>query len=175
MKKHSIVLPLLMLAVAFMTAGLGAQAFITKEAKKPFYLWGGLQLGIFTSGGYGESGLAILGYDFSAQFDRKIYGSIYHLEGSVPLGDNDAIDEFGFLVGLSSRTRKSFVGAAIGLGWVSGWLGRSVMQKEIGLPVNLEGLLILNRFMALGLRWHAFVWKHPYTGFSLAIQLGKMR
>jgi hypothetical protein len=175
MKKHSLVLPWLMLAIASMAAGLGAQAFITKETKKPFYFWGGLQLGIFSSGSYGESGLAILGYDFSVQFDHKIYGSIYHLEGSVPLGDNDAIDELGFMVGRSSRTRKSFVGAAIGLGWLSGWLGRSVMQKEIGLPISLEGLLILNRFMALGLRWHAFIWEHPYNGLSLAIQLGKMR
>jgi len=175
MKKHYLTWLLLLLVEVFTAAGLGAQAVVSQPAKKPFYAWGGLQTGIFDSGGYGEEGLVILGYDLTAQFGRKLYGSIYHLGGSAFLGDNDAIHESGCTVGFCSRTKKIFAGAAIGLGWASGWLGRSVMHQEIGLPVNLEGLLILNRFVALGLRWHAFIWKHPYTGFSLAIQLGKMR
>ncbi len=166
---------LALLLLLFAAASLGAQMSIPQPAKKPFYAWGGLQLGVFGSGGYGEDGLVVLGYDFSAQYGRNIYGSIYHLGGSAFLGDNDAIRESGCTIGLCSRTKKFFAGAAVGLGWASGWLGRSAMNNEIGLPLKLEGALIIGRYMALGLQLHAFIWRHPYSGISLSIQLGKMR
>lgn len=173
MKKHY--LAWLLLTQVFTAASLCGQTLVSRPAKKPFYAWGGLQMGIFGSGGYGESGLLVLGYSVTAQFGRNIFGSIYHLGGSAFLGDNDAIDESGCTVGLCSRTKKVFAGAAIGLGWTSGWLGPSTMNREIGLPLKLEGALIIGRFVALGLQLHAFLWKHPYSGMSLSVQLGKMR
>jgi hypothetical protein len=174
MKKRLLTVVLLMLVAACST-GLGAQEFIAPKTKKPFHAWCGLQIGVFGSGGYGEDGLVGFGYDFSAQFGRKLYGSLYRLGGSAFLGDNDAIDEFGFMVGRCSRTKRFFAGAATGLGWLSGWLGRSVMKKEIGLPIKLEGALIIGRYAALVLQLHAFIWKHPYSGMSLGVQFGKMR
>ncbi len=166
---------LALLLMLFMAAGLGAQTLTQQPAKQPFYAWGGLQLGVFGSGGYGEDGLVVLGYNLSVQFGRKFYGSIHHLGGSAFLGDNDAIQESGCTVGLCSRSKKVFVGAAIGLGWASGWLGPSTINKEIGLPLKLDGALIIGRYLALGLQLHAFLWRHPYSGMSLSIQLGKMR
>jgi hypothetical protein len=174
MKKRLLAVTLLVLAGAFST-GLDAQEPATPRVKKPFYAWGGLQIGAFGSGGYGEEGIVGLGCDFSMQFGRKIYGSIYHFSGSAFLGDNDAIDESSFMVGRCYRTKKVFAGAAIGLGWLSGWLGPSVMNKEIGLPLKLEGALIIGRYLALSLQMHAFIWKHPYSGWSLGLQLGKLR
>ena len=130
---------------------------------------------MFGSGGYGEDGLVGLGCDFSVQLGRKIYVSIYHFSGSAFLGDDDAIDESSFMVGRCFRTKRAFTGAAIGLGWLNGWLGPSVMNKEIGMPLKLEGALIISRYLALSLQIHAFIWKHPYTGWSLGLQLGKLR
>jgi len=168
MKKQHLVPLLLLLTAAFTAAGLWAQTFIPEQAKKPFYLWGGVQIGA-----YGGN-MAVMECSLSAQFSRKGYASVYWLGGSEPFG-NDSVNEYGFMVGRCFRTRSTFTGAAAGLGIASGWIRSSQWQQGVGVPLKLEGSLIVGRSVAFSMQFHAFIWKRSSAGVSLGIQLGKMR
>jgi hypothetical protein len=155
------------LPAAFTTASLGAQSFISETEKKPFF-WGGFQLGAL--GGRSMAGIEL---SLSAQFSRKGYGSVYWLGAGEPFG-NDSVSEYGFMVGRCFRTRSTFTGAAAGIGFASGWIGSSSELQGIGVPLKLEGSLIVG-IMALNLQFRAFIWKRSYAGMSLGLQLGKLR
>ncbi len=167
MKKQFLVLLLLMLMVAFTAAGLDAKTFISETAKKPLFLWGGLQLGA-----YGE--IAAMECSLSMQFSRKGYGSVYWLGGSEPFG-NDSVNEYSFMVGRCFRTRSTFTGMAAGLGVASGWIGSSRKLQGVGVPLKLEGSLIIGSFVAFSIQFHAFIWERSYTGISFGFLFGKMR
>jgi hypothetical protein len=155
------------LPAVFTAASVGAQTFSSETVKKPCFLWGGFQLGA-----YGGEMLGIE-LSLSAQFSRKGYGSVYWLGAGEPFRD-DAVSEFGFMVGRCFRTRSTFTGAAVGIGVASGWIGSSELQ-EVGVPLKLEGSLIIGGIVALNLQFHAFIWKRSYAGMSLGLQLGKLR
>ncbi len=167
MKKHYLAWLLLLPTAVFTTAGLGAQTILSQQAKKPFFIWGGAQIGA-----YGN--VAVMECSFSAQFSRKGYASAYWLGGSEPFG-NDSVSEYGFMVGRCFRTRSTFTGAAAGIGVASGWIGAHYTAQEFGVPLKLEGSLIIGGVMALNLQFHAFIWKRSNAGVSLGLQLGKMR
>jgi hypothetical protein len=154
----------------FTAANVGAQSFILEKMKKPYFLWGGFQLGAYS----GNQGMAGIELSLSAQFSRKGYGSVYWLGASEPFG-NDSVNEYGFMVGRCFRTRSTFTGAAAGIGVASGWIGSSRRLQGVGVPLKLEGSLIIGGIIALNLQFHAFIWKRSYAGVSLGFQLGKLR
>lgn len=156
------------LPAVFTVDSLGTQAFITETVKKPCFFWGGFQLGA-----YGGEMIGIE-LSLSAQFSRKGYGSVYWFGASEPFG-NDSVNEYGFMVGRCFRTRRTFTGAAAGIGVASGWIGSSSRLQGVGVPLKLEGSLIIGGIMALNLQFRAFIWKQSYAGVSLGFQLGKLR
>jgi hypothetical protein len=160
----------LLLAAICTAVGLAAQAIDPAPEKTPFCLWGGMQLG-----GYGDE-MAAIELSLSTQFSRAGYASAYCLWGSVPFSAGDSLSEYGFMIGRCVRSRGAFAGAAAGLCIVSGWMGpRYSRQAGVGIPLKLEGSLIIGGFMALNLQLRAMAWKHTHAGISLGIQLGKMR
>ena len=134
------------------------------------FVWGGFQLGAY--GGH-RGGVTLAGGEFSlsAQFSRKGYGSVYSFGASEPFG-NDDVSEKGFMVGRCFRTRSTFTGAAVGIGYTSSYSSR---LQGIGVPLKLEGAVIIGGIMALNLQFRAFIWKRSYAGISLGLQLGKLR
>ncbi|MBU4404728.1 MAG: hypothetical protein L6428_00295 [Candidatus Aminicenantes bacterium] len=156
------------LPAVFTVDSLDTQTFIKEAVKKSCFLWGGFQLGAY------DGEMLVIELSLSAQFSRKGYGSVYWLGGSEPFGNN-SVNEYGFMVGRCFRTRKTFTGAAAGIGIASGWIGSSSRLQGVGVPLKLEGSLIIGSIMALNLQFRAFIWKQSYAGVSLGFQLGKLR
>jgi len=151
------------------TAGLNAQGVRPPRQQPPAFFWIGIQAGrLGEEMLYGE-------FSLSAQLGRSGYGSVYYLGGSVPLGSGDELNEYGFMIGPCSRTRGAFAGAAIGIGIMNGWIGPYSDVTAVGIPLKLEGAVIVGGFMALNLQIRAFVWKRTYSGISLGLQFGKLR
>ena len=164
---HKIVLGILIVSMVIQLP-LAAQTIDYPEDKRN-YFWLGFGLGI----GQTQNDDDLLAGDlhFSVQFNKKFYTSLYRFAASRVLSDGDTFDEYGVMLGICRRSRNHFRGASAGVALVNSTPG----GMSIGLPLRLEYALIIGDVLALGVKVHGTLASRSHFGWTVGLEIGKMR